>query len=112
MFERNDILSLKNYCQFVIEHLRPIEGQPHKIEGGSIWCDDWRIIEILKYLFNGRDMYLNDPPPNRLKHNPLWSKEKIIVEAEDLILKFKTVSAIIEELKGQRHDPSGITGNV
>jgi hypothetical protein len=53
-------------------------------------------------LFNGKDMYEADPPPNRLKNNPLWSKNAIVIEAEALISELKTADNIITKLKERR----------
>ena len=57
--------------------------------------DDWEIIEILKLFFN-RELYKDDPPPNRLKNNPLWKgKGDIEAKAAQIIEEFKTVDNII-----------------
>lgn len=81
---REEVLIYKNYCQKIIENPRPIDAQPHIRDGGYLFCDDWWIIEVLKYFFNGPEMYMADPPPKRLRNNPLWSKEAIVKEAENL----------------------------
>ena len=101
-FSKEDILALKNYCQWITEHPRPIDKQLHVQQQGFLWCDDWRIIEILKYFFNGEPMYLSDPPPNRLKANPLWSKDVILAQAEHLYEEYKTAEGIINHFKQQR----------
>ena len=72
MLNDQDILKIKRYCQEIINRPRPIEDQAHRKQGGCLWCRDWEIIELTKYLFNGRSAYFGDPPPNRLKNNPLW----------------------------------------
>ena len=105
MFTREEIILLKNFCQSVIEKPRPIYEQPHIVKDGCIWCDDWRIIEILKYFFNGEEMYLNDPPPNRLKNNPFWSKSVIIAQAKAILEECKNVDSIIQHLKKRREEP-------
>ena len=97
-FEKEDIVKFQNFCQKVIDKPRGFNEQMVKKENGFIWCEDWRIIEILKYLFNGEAMYLSDPPPNRLKNNPLWSKEEIIKDAGMLIDILKTSDFIIRFL--------------
>lgn len=102
MFSRDEILQFKNYCQRIIERPRPIQNQPHKIEGGRIWCEDWEIIECLKYFFNGPEMYANDPPPNRLKNNTLWSKEEIVVKAEHLMDTYMSAVDIIKHFEERR----------
>jgi len=72
------------YCQRVIQNLRTPDEQPWQQEKGWIWCDDWEVIELCKCLFNGIEGYRNDPPPRRLRGNPLWSQEAIIAEATKL----------------------------
>ncbi len=102
MFNDQDVLALKTYCQSVINLPRPIDDQPHTREGVFLWCEDWEIIEICKYLFHGRDVYYGDPPPNRLRFNPLWSKDDVSKKAEALISDYKTVANIIDFLKKRR----------
>lgn len=102
MFSPEEILALKEFCQRIINRPRPIDDQPHKREGIFVWCEDWEMIEICKYLFNGREAYYGDPPPNRLKFNPLWSKDEIEKQANDLILKLGLAQAIIEVLEEMR----------
>lgn len=103
MFTRDDEIALRNYCQVVIMKPRRMEDQPHVRQGIHLWCDDWEIIEILKYFFNGREGYFGDPPPNRLKKNPLWSKEDIASKAEQMLVKYdKDVHKIILALKCRR----------
>ena len=102
MFNAEEILALKIYCQHITMNPRPMGVQVFKRDGNHIWCDDWEIIEILKYLFNGSHMYNEDPPPNRLKNNPLWSKEEIVSKAEALITELQTSNNIINYLKQRR----------
>jgi hypothetical protein len=99
--------TLKEYCQHIIERPRPIWAQPNITQDGRVWCEDWEIIEILKYFFNGKDMYYDDPPPNRLKNNPLWSKQDIerrALELRDLCAG--SVDKIIEHLTERRSHAS------
>jgi len=104
MFTKHEILKLKQYCQEIINAPMYMEEQPHKREGKYLWCMDWEIIEILKYLFNGRSMYALDPPPNRLKNNPLWSKEDISRKAELLIESSDGAEVIIQKLRSLRSE--------
>lgn len=103
MFSQEDALKFKNFCQSVINRPRAFADQPCKREGVFIWCDDWEIIELCKYFFNGREAYYGDPPPNRLKLNPLWSKDDIAAKAEALVADHKEADAIIEALRGRRN---------
>ena len=78
---RNAIENLQNLCQYIIgKPLNPDWHESYGIKGVNFWCNDWWHIEVLKFLFNGEPMYLEDPPPNRLKNNDNFSKEKIIVD--------------------------------
>lgn len=107
MFAKDELLLLQNFCQRILERPRPIDAQPHTIKDGFIWCDDWRIIEILKYFFNGPEMYAGDPPPNRLKGNPLWSKDAIIEEAKTLFTLHGSATNLINHLEQERNKPYG-----
>ncbi len=102
MYSREDQLIFMNYLQKLIEKPRRIQDQPHTRDGRFLWCEDWEIIEVLKYFFNGHEGYMGDPPPNRLKDNPLWSKEQIVAYAKQLLEENKTPDAIIEALKTRR----------
>lgn len=102
MFNEQERYLLKKYCEEIIYSPRPIDAQPHKKENGKIWCEDWEIIEILKYMFNTKEAYWGDPPPNRLKNNPLWSKEGIEKKAEDFINLYKSPITIIDSFKTLR----------
>jgi len=112
----DEIHKMKLFCQAIIDKPLPLDEQITRRKNGYLWCTDWRIIEICKYFFNGRDMYVNDPPPNRLKNNPLWSKEEIMEEAGELLFSLKTADAIIEFLTRERNEygkglTPGIAGN-
>jgi len=108
-FSEDDLLKLKNYLQQIIDKPRWISHQPHVRQGPHLWCDDWRIIEVLKYLIYGAAAYEQDPPPNRLKNNPLWSKAQIVADADEL---YRTcVSAdnlinIFKEIREKKYDSS------
>jgi hypothetical protein len=102
MFNDKEILELKQYTQSIINKPRPIDAQPHERRDDKIFCEDWEIIEICKYIFNGASEYKQDPPPNRLKNNPLWSKEDIIRKAEALIAEVGSMDKIIQIFKQKR----------
>ena len=98
-----DNLKYRLYIQEVINRPRAMDQQPATVSNGSIWCEDWEIIEIIKYLFNGREIYYLDPPPNRLKNNPLWSRQDIECKAEALKKEFNgDADVIILALKMRR----------
>lgn len=103
IFTDKDIIKFKTFCQEIIGNPRPMDEQPSQKYGGYLWCEDWEIIEILKYLFNGRDGYHGDPPPNRLKNNPLWSKDEIEKKAEMLMSFYQNSDHIIENLRSLRN---------
>lgn len=107
MLNDSDIHKLKNFCQIIIEKPRPMHAQPFKVLNGKFWCEDWEIIEILKYFFNGESMYLTDPPPNRLKNNPLWERNRIIFQARRLAEEFPDVDNLINHLKLRREKNYG-----
>ena len=101
-FNKDEILKLRLYCQFITCNPTSFDKQKIIRKDSYLWCKDWEIIEILKYLFNGKVGYFGDPSPNRLKNNPLWSKKNISDIAEELIAKHTSVSEIIKELKARR----------
>lgn len=105
MFTREQNLVFQNYLQQIIEKPRRIEDQPHQRNGQFLWCQDWEVIEILKCLFNGPD-YLGDPPPNRLKNNPFFDKNKIVEQTFN-ISKNKTPQEIVEYLQALREGKVG-----
>lgn len=105
MFSPEDRIILKNYCQKIIDNPKPIDHQEHERKDGFLWCLDWKIIEVLKCCFNGKEMYIADPPPNRLKNNPLFSKGLIVEEVARLKKNLESASAIVNYLKEQREIP-------
>lgn len=104
MFNEEDVLKLRRFCQSIISNPRSMDNQPCTRIGSMMWCEDWEIIEICKYLFHGSQLYHGDPPPNRLKNNTLWSKEDIAAKSEKLIEILKTADDIIEYLKRRREN--------
>ena len=102
MYDREEIRIFENFLQRIIEKPRSMPDQPHTIQDGFIWCDDWRIIEILKYFINGPEMYANDPPPNRLKKNPLWNQSLIVAEAMSIKAIYQTPQGIVDHLRQER----------
>ena len=101
-FSDKDIIKLKRFTESIIADPRPLDKQSCVSKNGKLWCEDWEIIEICKYIFNGKSMYYGDPPPNRLKNNDLWSKEKIEEQAEKLMRDLVVMDNIIAELKRWR----------
>lgn len=77
----NGIRGLQEFLQNVIFRPLPLDSQITVRDGDKIWCQDWEVIELCKCLWHGEDVYRADPPPNRLKNNPLWSKDAIIEKA-------------------------------
>jgi len=98
-----DQRKMRNYCQKVITSLLAPSEQIWKQEGEWTWCEDWEIIEMCKYLFNG-DLYQGDPPPRRLRGNPLWSKQKIMEKVDTLMTEFEgSVTRMIDYMEARRH---------
>ena len=68
-----------------------------------MWCEDWEMIEILKYLFLGEETYFKELPPRRLRNNPLWSKEAVKATVERLWTEFGgNVDDIIGRMRSAR----------
>lgn len=96
-------LKVKNFVQSITERPAPIESQPFKREGIFTWCDDWELIELGKCLFMGKEVYLGDPPPRRLKFNPLFDQAGIVQAVDALLQKHGgDADKIIEELETRR----------
>lgn len=108
MFTQDEGLQFKIYLQSIINNPRTMDQQAHTRSNGFMWCDDWEIIEILKYFFNGPEGYDGDPPPNRLKRNPLWSKAEIVNKAEQLKACYETPDKIIQYFRLRRENAQGI----
>lgn len=106
----SEIYELKNYLNDgIINHPRPFEEQPHGRLGNYLFCEDWEFMEILKYLIIGKEGYLLEPPPKRLKENPLFNQAYIVEQADMLVNQFGTADKIIDYIKERRNDrnPSG-----
>lgn len=102
-FGRDGYLILKNYCQEIINKPRAMEDQPHERVGAFLWCEDWEIIEILKCFFLGKETYMNELPPRRLRENTLWAKADIAEKVDELYEVFKTPEKIVKALRERRH---------
>jgi len=85
---------LKNFTQFVTFQLLPLYDQHHVGKGKDFWCVDWWTIEVGKFLFNGEETYLGDPPPYRLRNNKNFAKEKIIEDGKVKLAMFETLKKI------------------
>lgn len=99
----HEIIQLKRFCQEIINTPKAIEEQPSIREGSFLWCADWEMIEIMKYLFLGETVYFVELPPRRLRNNPLWSKEAIKTKVEELLKVYETTEKIIEALRHERN---------
>ena len=95
-------IKLRQFCQEIINKPRPINKQKYQRDGNWVWCEDWEMIEIMKYLFLGESVYMHESPPRRLKENPLWSKKKIKEKVEVLMHRFITTEKLIEHLRNKR----------
>lgn len=100
-----EVIALKEYLQRIIG--RPIAFDKQKtIYGKSklpLWCEEWELIEMVKYLFQGKELYYRDPPPNRLKNSTLWSKEAIEEKVEKELGNMETVNQMIEYFENKRN---------
>jgi len=103
-FTEKEIIQLKEYLSSIIGNPTPFSKQKSVFGPDKFcqWCEEWELIEMLKYLINGKNNYFLDPPPNRLKKSTLWSKEKI----EERVLKdlgdLESVEQIINYFKKER----------
>lgn len=86
MFSQEEIIALKRLNQSIIFRPLPMDRQESQRQGNFMWCSDWWHIEVLKCLFHGADTYLGDPPPRRLKNNPLYSPSATVETAEKKLL--------------------------
>jgi hypothetical protein len=102
VFTKEERTKLKYYCQDITVSPCPLDKQKTVRDGQYMWCTDWEIIELLKYMFNEKDMYFEDPCPRRLKDNPFFSKEEIASKAEDIMSNYGTVDSIIKHLESTR----------
>lgn len=94
MFDKDLKIELMKFTQFVTTNLVPLYEQKTRGEGKNFFCEDWWNIEVLKFLFNGKSMYLEDPPPWRLIGNKNFSKQEIIDDGEKRIAMFKTLEEV------------------
>lgn len=100
---QEDRIRFKRLCQEIVERPRRIEAQPCERAGAHMLLEDWMIIEVCKYFFNGSEDYAGDPPPRRLEGNPLFSKLNVAREADELWAKAEgNVEAIIYGIRKQR----------
>jgi hypothetical protein len=85
---------LKNFTQFVTFNLLPLYEQKSKGKGKDFWCTDWWTIEVGKYLFNGEETYMGDPPPYRLRDNTNFDKKKIIKDGNVKLATFEALQQV------------------
>jgi len=98
-----DRIALKRFVQQITEQPWPLDQQPCRAEGVFRWCTDWELIELGKCLFLGEATYLADPPPRRLRFNPLWSQDAIVQEARRLLtVHADSVDTLLSELQSRR----------
>ena len=95
MLEKELIIELMKFTQFVTAYLVPLHEQETigKV-GKDFFCTDWWTIEVAKCLFNGKETYLQDPPPWRLRENKNFNKDSIIKDAEIRISMFEKLKEI------------------
>lgn len=103
-FTKSDMNDLKNCLARILDHPTSFDKQksimgPNKF---CLWCEEWEVIEMLKYLINGKEDYYKDPPPNRLKKSTLWSKEKIEEKVIRDLDAMTSVDQIVDYFKHKR----------
>jgi len=102
---REENIALQNYLNTILSFPTSFSQQKSNMgeEGFCLWCEEWEVIEMVKYLINGKDMYYADPPPNRLRNSQgLWSKEAIEKKVIDTFDTMESVDQIIEWFKKAR----------
>jgi hypothetical protein len=67
------------------------------------------MIEILKYLFLGEEVYFKEAPPRRLRGNPFFSKETIREKAKQSLEKHWRVDVLIDNLRSIRNAANSTT---
>ena len=103
--DEKEKIVLKEYLQKIIGIPIPFDKQK-SIFGKNhvcLWCEEWEIIEMLKFLFNGKDNYYLDPPPNRIKNSSeLWNKEDIEKKVLDDLGEMQMVEQMVEYFQKRR----------
>lgn len=103
-FTEKEIVVLKEYLAQITG--RPIPFAKQKtvfdINGKCQWCEEWEMIEMLKYLINGKENYYYDPPPNRLKYSTAWSKENVEAKVIKDLDSLQSIEEIIDYFKKAR----------
>jgi len=94
MLEKELIIEFMKFTQFMTAYLVPLYDQHYVGEGKNFWCVDWWTIEVAKYLFNGKEIYLNDPPPWRLRNNRNFNKEMIIKDGDIKLSMFEALKEV------------------
>lgn len=79
------------YLKFLQFNLLPIKGQRGKGEENNLFIEDWLTIELAKFFYIGKDSYLSDPIPLRLKGNKNFKQEEIVKFAEQKIEAFSNL---------------------
>jgi hypothetical protein len=95
-FNDKEIIQLKEYLSSVIGNPTPFAKQKSifRSDGFCQWCDEWELIEMLKYLINGKDNYYADPIPNRLRKSDVFPGKKFI--EEKVIKSFDSYGSVDE----------------
>uniref|UniRef100_A0A6M3ISW9 Uncharacterized protein n=1 Tax=viral metagenome TaxID=1070528 RepID=A0A6M3ISW9_9ZZZZ len=85
MFNDADKLSLRIFCQEITRAPRGVHKHICSNDVVCLWCDDWEIIEVLKYLFIGPEAYDAEPLPGRLVNCPAYNRAAIIKKATEYL---------------------------
>jgi hypothetical protein len=80
-----DKLKLVSFIKHIQYSLLSIEGQRKIGEGKDLFVEDWLTIELAKFFYIGKEVYLSDPIPRRLKDNQNFNQEQIVKFAEQKI---------------------------
>lgn len=100
-------LKLRRMCQEITYKPRPMAEQPceQPTISGKLWCEDWELIEVLKFFFLGKDTYYAEAPPRRLRGNAHFNHEKVERRALGLwTLSEGNVDKLVELIRSKRAD--------
>ena len=88
-----------DFLAFTIYNLLLPKDQYFCESGGCFWCDDYEQIEWMKYLFEGEEKYYDYSPPHRAKNNPLFSKDRVKKNCQELLAFHEDIIKVPGKLK-------------
>ncbi len=103
-FTQEEIIKLKELLFWMTGAPIPFDKQKviFNEEGRCLWCEEWETLEMIKYIFRGKETYLTEPPPNRLKNSTIWSREVIAEKTEKVVSEANNIEELIGYFKNRR----------